>query len=86
MGGGPEYYEQQMQQELYEPVEEVKEDLHPVTRMVDEFSNQFEYGPWIVLVILAAGITHYSGIILSTFLRRIGLRKYNRRRSDAKDQ
>lgn len=82
MGGGPEYYEQQIQQDLYDPVETQAEELHPVTQMVHEFSQQFEYGPWIVVVLLGAGITHYSGIIINSLLRKIGILKADRRKSD----
>jgi hypothetical protein len=60
-------------------------ELHPVTQMVHEFSQEFQYGPWIVVILIASGVTHYSGIILGSILRKYGFRKQNRRKEDATD-
>ena len=68
-------------------VRDMYDDLHPVTKMVHQFSKEFDYGPWIVLILIASGITHYSGIILGSFLRSRGWIKtrQNRRKGDRTD-
>ncbi len=56
-------------------------DSHPVTQMVDQFSQEFDYGAWIVIVLIGSGATHYAGIVLGSFLRKFGVVKRERRKN-----